>query len=221
MWLRTSKLEQLFEQTPEVASWYGEIGSANSSWVISLIPANDRNLTAEDIVEMWEDKAATIDGFLQIEFDIDGGGPPVGRPVDIKVVGGEDLGREALANDLVAYFKTLPGATRVRRDLNDLQPRIEAQLQFKWLNYYGISAAQVGELLKYAVEGERVSRIFNGKEEVFFRVVLEDNDKTIEELNQLNVRAKNGTLVPLHKLVRWKDSFAPPKISHYHGAARH
>jgi len=217
VWQRTQKLEHIFAQTDEVASWYGEIGNPSSSWVISLTPANDRVFTAENIVEQWEQQVKSIDGFLQVEFDIDGGGPPVGRPVDIKVVGGDDLGREALANDLVAWLKTLPGATRVRRDLNDPQPRIEAQLQFKWLNYYGISAAQIGELLKYAVEGERVSRIFNGKEEVYFRVVLEEDDKTIEELNDLNVRSKDGTLIPLHKLVRWKNSLASPKISHFNG----
>jgi len=217
VWQRTQQLENLFAQTADVASWYGEIGSPSSGWIISLTPANERRLTAEQIVDLWQEKAATIDGFLQIEFDIDGGGPPVGRPVDIKVVGGEDLGREALADDLTAFLTTLSGAARVRRDLADAQPRIEAQLQFKWLNYYGISAATVGETLKYAVEGARVSRIFNGKEEAFFRVVLEDDDKTIAELNNINVRAKDGKLVPLSKLVRWEDAVAPPKMSHFNG----
>lgn len=217
VWKRTQKLEQLFKNTADVVTWYGEVGVPSSYWIISLTPSNNRSLTAEDIVAGWEGAISEIDGFAQVEFDIDGGGAPVGRPVDIRVVGGTDFGREMFANDVKAYLDNFPGTTRVGRDLKDSQPRIEAQLQHKWLNYYGVSAEKVGELLKYAVEGQRVSRIFNGVEEVFFRVSLEDNDKTIEELNNLNVRASDGSLVSLSKLVRWESTTAAAKVSHYNG----
>jgi len=217
VWLRTQELEALFDNTAEVSSWYGEIGTPSSYWVISLTPVNSRDRSAEDIVAEWEELGEQISGLAQVEFDIDGGGPPVGRPVDIKVVGGSDLGRERLANDLVAFLDQLDGTSRVSRDLHDSQPRVEAQLQYQWLNYYGISAQQVGDLIKYAVEGERISRIFNGEEEVFFRISLEENDKTLAELNNLNVRASDGNLVPLSKLIRWVDTKSASQISHYNG----
>jgi len=217
VWLRTQELEALFDNTAEVSSWYGEIGTPSSYWVISLTPVNSRDRSAEDIVAEWEELGEQIPGLAQVEFDIDGGGPPVGRPVDIKVVGGSDLGRERLANDLVAFLDQLDGTSRVSRDLHDSQPRVEAQLQYQWLNYYGISAQQVGDLIKYAVEGERISRIFNGEEEVFFRISLEENDKTLAELNNLNVRASDGNLVPLSKLIRWVDTKSASQISHYNG----
>jgi len=217
VWLRTQKLEALFENTAEVASWYGEIGTPSSYWVISLTPVNSRERNAEAIVAEWEEAGEKIAGLAQIEFDIDGGGPPVGRPVDIKVVGGSDLGRDKLANDLVSFLEQLDGTSRVSRDLHDSQPRIEAQLQYQWLNYYGISAQTVGDLIKYAVEGERISRIFNGEEEVFFRISLEENDKTLAELNNLNVRANDGSLIPLSKLIRWVDTTSASQISHYNG----
>jgi len=217
VWLRTQQLEALFDNSAEVASWYGEIGTPSSYWVISLTPVNSRDRSAEDIVTEWEKASENIAGLAQVEFDIDGGGPPVGRPVDIKVVGGNDLGRDKLANDLVIFLEQLDGTSRVSRDLHDSQPRIEAQLQYQWLNYYGISAQQVGDLIKYAVEGERISRIFNGEEEVFFRISLEDNDKTLVELNNLNARANDGNLVPLSKLIRWVETTSASQISHYNG----
>ena len=217
VWQRTRELEALFENTAEVSSWYGEIGTPNSYWVISLTPVNSRERSAEDIVAEWEEAGENIAGLAQVEFDIDGGGPPVGRPVDIKVVGGSDLGRDKLANDLVTFLEQLDGTSRVSRDLHDSQPRVEAQLQYQWLNYHGVSAQQVGDLIKYAVEGERISRIFNGEEEVFFRISLEENDKTLAELNNLNVRAADGSLVPLSKLIRWVDTTSASQISHYNG----
>ncbi|WP_028865890.1 efflux RND transporter permease subunit [Psychromonas aquimarina] len=217
VWKETQALEAVFASTPEVAAWYGEVGSPGSSWVISLTPPNDRTLTAEQIVEAWELQGSKITGLAQIEFDIDGGGPPVGRPVDIRVVGGSDAGREKMADELADYLKSIAGTTRARRDLNAPAPQIEAKLQYSWLNYYNISAAQVGEVIKYAVDGQRVTRIFNGEEEVFFRVGIEDDDKALDELDNIMVRAGDNSLVPLRKLVRWEQSDAQARISHFNG----
>ncbi|MEH6443539.1 MAG: efflux RND transporter permease subunit [Oceanospirillaceae bacterium] len=217
VWKETQSLEALFADTPEVATWYGEIGSPDSSWAISLTPPNERTRTAEQIVQDWESSSSKITGLAQIEFDIDGGGPPAGRPVDIQVVGGNDLGRERMADELVSYVKSIEGTTRARRSLNAPSPQIEAKLQHSWLNYYNISAAQVGEVIKYAVDGERVARIFNGEEEVFFRVSVEEGDKTLDELDDIMVRAGDQSLVPLRKLVRWAFTDAQARVSHYNG----
>ncbi|MEF1306503.1 efflux RND transporter permease subunit, partial [Vibrio owensii] len=158
-----------------------------------------------------------ITGLAQIEFDIDGGGPPVGRPVDLRVVGGTDEGREKLANDLTVYIESLEGTSRVRRDLNAPAPQIQAELQHHWLKYYGISANKVGDIIKFAIDGQRVTRIFNGEEEVYFRVALEEDDKSLKELDNILVRASNNKLVPLSELVRWKNADAEAQIKHFNG----
>ena len=217
VWKETQALEALFADTPEVATWYGEVGSPSGSWVISLTPPNDRSKTADQIVADWEKQSSKITGLAQIEFDIDGGGPPVGRPIDIRVVGGSDADREQMANEVTDYLKNIAGTTRARRDLNAPSPQIEARLQYGWLNYYNISAAQVGDVIKYAVDGQRVTRIFNGEEEVFFRVGIEEEDKDLHELNNIMVRAGDDSLVPLRKLVRWQQSDAQARISHFNG----
>ncbi|MFH0287210.1 efflux RND transporter permease subunit [Vibrio owensii] len=217
VWKETQQLEALIKSTEEVNYWYGEVSSPNSYWVISLTPPNSRARTAEQIVEEWEEKATQITGLAQIEFDIDGGGPPVGRPVDLRVVGGTDEGREKLANDLTAYIESLEGTSRVRRDLNAPAPQIQAELQHHWLKYYGISANKVGDIIKFAIDGQRVTRIFNGEEEVYFRVALEDDDKSLKELDNILVRAINNKLVPLSELVRWKNADAEAQIKHFNG----
>ncbi|MCW4444183.1 efflux RND transporter permease subunit [Vibrio splendidus] len=215
VWQQTQKLEVIFKATPEVSYWFGEVGSPTSTWVLSLTPPNDRERLAEQIVEDWENQIQAIEGLSQVEFDIDGGGPPVGRPIDLRVVGGKDEGRQQLADDLTLYLSSLDGTRRVKRDTSEPSPQIEVKLQHRWLKYYGISATQVGDIIKYAIEGQRVTRIFNGKEEMHFRVTLEDNDKTLLELDNIAVRAQDGRLVPLKELVRWKYSEATATIDHF------
>lgn len=217
VWKATQKLESLIHNTDEVNYWYGEVSAPNSYWVISLTPPNDRTRSAEDIVNEWEEAANQYPGLAQIEFDIDGGGAPVGRPVDLRVVGGTDTGREALANDLTAFIKALDGTSRVRRDLNSPAPQIEAELQHEWLKFYGISAKQVGDILKYAIDGQRVTRIFNGEEEVYFRVAVEEDDKSLTDLDNLVIRASDNQLVTLRQVVRWKDTGGEAQIKHFNG----
>ena len=215
LWNETQKLEALLKDTEEVNYWYGEVSSPNSYWVISLTPANTRTRTAEQIVGEWEAKTSRLTGLAQIEFDIDGGGPPVGRPVDLRVVGGTDTEREQLADDLVTFLSSIEGTSRVRRDLNNQSPQIQAQLQYQWLKYYGISANQVGNIIKFAIDGQRVARIFNGEEEVYFRVALEDNDKSLKELDSIMVKARDNSLIPLSRLVRWKNTHSEAQIKHF------
>lgn len=215
VWVETQKLESLIKNTSEVNYWYGEVGSPNSYWVISLTPPNSRSRTAEMIVEEWETKASNIEGLAQVEFDIDGGGAPVGRPVDLRVVGGTDSGRERLADDVTDFLSSIDGTSRVRRDLNSPAPQIQAELQHQWLKYYGISASQVGDIIKFAIDGQRVTRIFNGEEEVYFRVALENDDKSLKELDNIMVRASDGQLIALSKLVRWKQSESQAQIKHF------
>lgn len=217
VWEQTQQLETMFDATPEVAYWFGDISSPSSSWVISLTPPNNRDRSAEYIVEEWESNLSNIKGLSQVEFDIDGGGPPVGRPVDLRIVGGTDEGRERLASDLAGYLSSLEGTNRVKRDVNDLASQINVALQYPWLKYYGISATQVGETIKYAIEGQRVTRIFNGREEVYFRVTLEDNDKLLNDLGNITLRATDGRLVPLKELVRWEHSEIATKLTHLNG----
>ncbi|WP_257283042.1 efflux RND transporter permease subunit, partial [Endozoicomonas sp. SESOKO1] len=137
--------------------------------------------------------------------------------ITLSFVGGSDVGREQLADDLVKFLESTPGTSRVRRDLNEPSPQVQATLQYDWLNYYGISAATVGDILKYAIDGQQVTRVFNGEEEVNFRVALAEGDQSFNQLNDLLVRGGNNQLVPLGKLVRWDFTDARASIDHFNG----
>ena len=52
---------------------------------------------------------------------------------------------------------------------------------------------------------------------MYFRVALEENDKSLKELDNILVRASNNKLVPLSELVRWKNADAEAQIKHFNG----
>ena len=217
-WKYTRALEQILAQDGDVVrSWYGQIGAPYSSFLISLVPAEQRDISADELLERWEEKAEQLEGFVDIEFEVDAGGPPKGRPVDINVAGGTDQQRQTLANDLAQWLEEQSGIRRVFQASEDERPIVVVDINYELLNRYGISVYDLARTLRLGVDGERISRVFAGDEEIHYRLLLDENDRNLSELEQLQVRAGDGRLVDIRELVNWQESVAPAAIKHFNG----
>lgn len=217
-WRYSRALEKIIaEDQTYVSSWYGSVGAPYSSFMISLIPAKERELSADDIVEKWQEQADSLEGFVDVEFEVDAGGPPKGRPVDIMVVGGDDHQREQMADDLAEWLEKQQGIKRVFRASEDEKPIVVADINYELLNRYGISVRDLARTLRLGVDGERISRVFAGDEEVHYRLLLEEDDRNLNELESLEVRAADGRLIRLRDLLSWTESKAAAAIKHYNG----
>ena len=217
-WRYSRALEKIIEDDQVyVSSWYGSVGAPYSSFMISLVPAKSRELSADDIVEKWQAKADLLAGFVDVEFEVDAGGPPKGRPVDIMVVGGDDRQREQMANDLANWLDQYAGIKRVFRASEDERPIVVADIKYDLLNRYGITVKDLARTLRLGVDGERISRVFAGDEEVHYRLLLEENDRNLQELESLEVRASDGRLIKVRDLLFWSESEAAAAIKHYNG----
>ena len=200
-----------------VVRWYSDIGAPYSSFLVSLKPAKERDLNAEQVLQSWQQAVEELEGFVDIELEVDAGGPPKGRPVDLNVVGGDDDMRNKMATDIKDWLKQQPGVHRVNRASTEMKPIISVDIDYDLIAAYGISTFDIARTLRLSVDGERISRVFAGDEEVHYRLLLESNDRELAELEKLTVRAANGNLIPLRELVNWSRSEAPAAIKHYNG----
>lgn len=217
-WRYSRELEAIIAADSEhIRRWYGQIGAPYSAFMISLNPSEDRSVSAEEIVEQWEEKVEQLEGFIDIELEVDAGGPPKGRPVDISVTGGNDAQREQMADDLSRWLEHQPGIRRVFSASEDQRPVVVADINYDLLNRYGITVTDLASTLRLAVDGERISRVFAGDEEVHYRILLEDNDRNLTDLEQLEIRSADGQLIPVRELVQWAESETPSAIKHYNG----
>ena len=217
-WKYSRALEEIISKDEtSVARWYGSIGAPYSSFMISLVPASDRSISADEMVEKWQAQADELNGFVDVEFEVDAGGPPKGRPVDLMVVGGSDLDRERMADDLAVWLEDRVGINRVFRASEDSRPVVVADINYDLLNRYGISVLELARTLRLGIDGERISRVFAGDEEVYYRLLLEENDRNLEALESLEVRADNGRMVKIRDLLQWAESETAAAIKHYNG----
>ncbi len=217
-WRYSRALEQIIGAEGEhVARWYGSVGAPYSSFLISLVPSNDRNVSADSIVEKWQARADELEGFVDVEFEVDAGGPPKGRPIDIMVVGGENADRERMATDLKLWLEQVNGVKRAFRATDDERPVIVADIDYERLNRYGISVLELARTLRLGVDGERISRVFAGDEEVHYRLLLQHDDRNLDTLENLELRTADGQMVKARDLVQWRESETAAAINHYNG----
>ncbi len=201
---------------------YGEIGSSerenNAAITVSLTPFADRKRTADEIVESLREKTNLIKGVERIYYVIDNGGPPVGRPITIRIVGVDDKMRTRLADNITAYVEGLEGTKDINRDDKEGKTQVEIKFDYEKLAQVGISVADVARNVRIAYDGEVVTSVRYGDEDVDFRVIFSEavrkNPKSLAELTLPN---RNKYLTPLKEVARFVSAPGPANFTHYNG----
>jgi len=216
-WKNTRAVESVFEKNTEVKRWYGEVGLPYSTWTLTLTPVASRDLSAEEIVAEMEKEIKGLDGIIDVEFDIDTGGAPVGKPIEVEVAGGEDENRERLIADLTQWLEQQNGVIRVHKASPEIKPQIVTNINHSLLREYGIDVSHISRTLKIAIDGERAGRVFYDGEEIFLRVMVGDAHKDLKKLLTIPILTPDGEFIKLDHFITWERRNVPSAIKHYNG----
>lgn len=201
---------------------FGDIGSSerenNAAVFVALTPFANRDRTADEIIEQIRAQTDKLEGFEKISFEIDAGGPPVGRPIMLRVVGSDDQLREALADDVYAYLQTLEGTKDLDRDDNVGKQQVEIKPDYEMLARIGTSVADIAQNVRIAYDGEVVGTVRYGDEDVDFRIIFQEQVRqNPEHLKLLPLPNKRGELTPLGLVAGFEDAPGPANIVHFKG----
>ena len=199
---------------------FGDIGSSerenNSAVFVSLTPYASRIRTADEIVESLREKTKNLKGIERIRFMIDSGGPPVGRPIMVRVAGVDDTKRKQLANDVEEFLKTYHGSKDIERDDKVGKEQVEVKLNYERLARVGSSVADVARSVRIAFDGEVVTSIRYGDEDVEFRVIFPEKiRKEPEHLLHLMLPNKSGHLTKIEHIAKFEVIPGPANLYHY------
>ncbi len=185
---------------------------------IKLTPYGSRDRTADEIVEALREKTENITGVEDIVFFVDSGGPPVGKPVTLRIVGSDDSARKALADTVYSYLSTIEGITDIDRDDREGKDQIEIQVLHQELSRHGLTVADIARTVRIAYDGQVVTSVRYGEEDVGFRVMLQKYARQkIEYLKELSIPNRNGRLIPLKEVAVFRPGTGPSTFHHYDG----
>ena len=185
---------------------------------VSLVPFTERERTADQIVKDLRLEIEKLTGIESVRFEIDAGGPPVGRPIFIRIVGSNDEIREQLTADVFEYLQTIDGTKDIERHDRTGKEQIEIKLDYDRLARLGLTVADVAQTVRVAYDGEVVTSVRYGEDDVAFRVIFPKSIRAYPDfLSRLHVANQQGRLIPITQFARFETGPGPASFYHYKG----
>ena len=222
------QLEVLVEALPdgEVDSYVTRIGShgdfnmgENEHWAyvgVYLTPFATRERNADQIVEDLRRRGEGIDDIERMIFVIDSGGPPVGRPITIRAVGSDDTMRADLATLIENRLDQVTGVKDIDRDDKKGKEQINIDLDFIRLADSALTVSDIARNVRLAFDGEVVTSVRYGDEDVDFRVLFEDTARSsLGSLSDLVIPNSRGDFVRLEEVANFSIDAGPANVYHF------
>ncbi len=164
---------------------------------IVLLPPDQRDMSAAEVIELWRNEIGDIDGVDQISFEAERG--PGGWRDDISVdLSHTDLDQLAKASQV--FFERMESFSATR-DVNDSYNKGKLQYDFTLLpegEMLGLTPDEVGRQVRDAFYGAVAMRQLRGTNEVEVRVKLPEHERQQQtSLDDFIIRTPDGTEVPL------------------------
>ena len=185
---------------------------------MALTPYSERTRTADEIVEDLRQKVEKLEGIDKIIFQVAGGGPPAGRPVDLRVIGPDDEMRKELADRVEEFLQTIDGVKDISRSDKPGKQQIEIKIDYESLARLSLTVADVARNVRIAYDGEVVTSLRDGDEDVDFRVQLAAVAREdVSYLLNLSIPNRQGRLIKLREVARLETGPGPTAYRHFDG----
>ncbi|MEZ4352725.1 MAG: efflux RND transporter permease subunit [Myxococcota bacterium] len=185
---------------------YDRIIAPNLALTTVAMPQSERNqLQPDAILERARDivrevAAANPSAISAWRVESERYGPPVGRPVEVRIQSEDFAVNKKIADELKVYLSTIPGVSGVDDNLKEGPREIRLEVDDERASRYGLTFEDLARALRGANDGI-VSSSFRSPtavEDDDIRVQLEpDQRDDVLDLLEVEVRGANGQLVRL------------------------
>lgn len=201
----------------ELVSFELVYASPVSEGKMTLTSYEQRERSAEQIIENLTVQLVDTNPDLFVKFSVDAGGPPPGEPFEIRVLGGSHSEREQAVDLVSSWLSKQHGIAGITNSEALKDPLLNIVPQYDWLVKYGLTVSELSSTLRVAFDGDSVSSTWLGDQEVDIRVILDEPYRELEKLKITKIYTPDGQQVPLSRLAKIEQVEAPRLIKHYNG----
>ena len=200
---------QMFTETnPHFGDRYGQI-------MVSLTPDNDAHRPVKEIIALMRRSLEGMPGPENIAFLPMSGGPPVTKPVSVKVQGDDFQQLRAAANALKAVLAGMPEVSDISDDFSRGSPELRLTPDGDAIRRAGLHPTAISRLVRLLADGEVTSHFQHHGEKVEVRVLAEASTDGAARVLQTPLALPGGGVVLLESLVSARSERGPALIRHF------
>ncbi len=193
----------------ERASHIGQI-------MVLLKPQADREMSSDELIDILRRSTKGFDEFTEISFDNVRPGPPVGKPVVVRVRGDDLPQLDSIADKIKEYLTTIPGVSDIRDDYERGKDEIMVKVDERQASRAGIGVRDIALSTRSAFEGAIATTIKRADEEIDVRVRFPDEWRYREgALDKVLIPNGRGNLVPITAVASFDQEPGINAIRHY------
>ncbi len=187
---------------------------------VYLTPSQTRKKTAQEIVDEYRPKLNQIKGFQKLYFREFKEGPPVGKPIYLRIRGEDYNVINNIASQAKGYLDSLDGVSDVTDsyDLGDKEYHVVVNEEAASSVY--LSVGQIASSIRNAFEGMVATSIkpTKAEEEIDVRVRLPERQRDEAQVfDNLIIANKFGNLIPLKAVVSIEETQGLRSVRHLDG----
>jgi multidrug efflux pump subunit AcrB len=202
---------QLFTETEVFfGDQYGQI-------IVSLAPdVNNEFRGVDEVLGNVRDTVSDHPGPLNISFYRISGGPPVAKPISIKVRGDDLQQIASAAKELKGILRSIPAIHDITDDASKGRNELNLTFDMNAVRDSGLTPADISRNLRLLVDGEIVASMQDKGEELEVRVkAVENRLNDINQVLRTAIALPDGGARPLSTFVKSSTGQGPGNIRHY------
>jgi multidrug efflux pump subunit AcrB len=214
-----SQLEDTIMKIDGIKSVSSTVGRKPQGWG-SAIGDNYARLDAQTVDSRRHDTYKIIDQIRKLGYLVPGGsfqvsgdnGGGSGATIFYSLSGPEsEIG--PAAEKVAQFLRNTPGSVNVQTSNEAAAPRLNVNVDPQKAEILGIAPAEAANAARFAIDGAVATRVRaeNGLVNVRVQFPLSDRS-TVDQLQDVRVRAQDGTLVPLVDIANFEWTRAPLQI---------
>ncbi len=202
---------QLFTETEALfGDQYGQI-------IVSLAPdINNELRSVDEALDVIRKTVSDHPGPLNISFYRIAGGPPVAKPVSIKVRGSDLQQIASAAEQVKSILRSIPAIHDITDDASKGRNELNLVFDMNAIRDSGLTPADISRNLRLLVDGEVVASMQDKGEELEVRVkAVEKQLNDIDQVLRTAIALPAGGARPLSTFVNSTAGQGPGNIRHY------
>jgi len=198
---------------------FTERGSHMAQLAVYLTPETKRDRDAQAITADLRTKLPgdlKSLGFERVIFDNVNPGPPVGKPVAVRIRGEEFKELDGIAGFIKEELKKIDGVLDIKDDYEPGKGELQVVIDEKLAAQAGLNYQDIAMTVREAFQGMKATTIRKTDDEINVVVRLpEDKRHDLKAIESLLVLNKAGNLVPLSTVARLEEAPGVGVIKHF------